>query len=151
MPVIHISAPVGAVRPEQQADVLQGVTAAVFAWSGLPDTPQAWATLRTYLAEYAPTTSAIGGVVQQAHDAPHYEVSVTMPTGWLNTVRKQGMIDAVTRALLEAIATPFDESSRFRVRCLIPEIPDGNWGSGGYALPLSAIAAALGVEPTSLV
>ncbi len=74
-----------------------------------------------------------------------------MPTGWLNTVRKQGMIDAVTRALLEAIATPFDESSRFRVRCLIPEIPDGNWGSGGYALPLSAIAAALGVEPTSLV
>ena len=56
---------------------------------------------------------------------------VTIPQYSLNDERKKELVEEVTRAVLDAEGVPFNDIHRFRVLCLIVEINDGNWGSGG--------------------
>jgi phenylpyruvate tautomerase PptA (4-oxalocrotonate tautomerase family) len=149
MPVIEVSFPEGKLGPEAQQKLVTDLTQILLKWEGLQDSPRALASTLIYLKEFKEGTFAVGGQLQTTADVGRYRVVVTSPVGTLDDRRKQGMVEEVTRAVLEAEGAPWNDLNRFRVQCLIQEIADGNWGGGGQILRLLDLAALLGVDQNS--
>ena len=149
MPVIEITIPQGSIAADRRQQLIANLSEALFKAEGLPDSPRVRSSFLTYLHEAPVGTFAVDGKVQTADNPARYRVVVTIPQYSLNDERKKGLVEEVTRVVLKAEGVAFDDAHRFRVLCLIVEINDGNWGSGGQPLRLTEIAAVLGVEPSS--
>ena len=63
--------------------------------------------------------------------SPRYRLRFTTPAGALGAEAKAALVHEVTLAVLAAEGTPFDEADACRVWCIVDEVPDGNWSSGG--------------------
>ncbi|MFB9832837.1 tautomerase family protein [Actinoallomurus acaciae] len=140
MPMIQLTAPVGALTSEGRARVQRELARVLLRWEGAPDTAffraQAWSYLHE-LPEGAQTT---------AEDAqPRFRVDVTVPAGALSERRKAGLVTDATEAVLGAVG--LDESDALRIWVLIHEQPEGTWGAGGSIIryaDLVALAAGQG-------
>ncbi len=149
MPVIEISLPEESLTTDRQEQLVNTLSNIVLKWEGALGNPRAAAGTLAYLYEAKTGTFAIGGKLQQPTDPARYRVVITVPFGGFNAERKLGLVEEVTRAMLEAEGAPYNDLNRFRVLCLIQEVPEGNWGSGGQILRLLDIARILGVDPNS--
>ncbi len=144
MPAIEVTIPQGAIPEERLEPLLHDLTHCLIRWEGVadPNDPRVAATVLAYIYE-VPNGRYTGS--GQSAALLRSLVHVTVPQGVLTDERKQGLVDEVTRALIEACGEP----AHRRVYCLIHEIADGNWGTGGRIARLRDMVAALGLDPTS--
>ena len=75
---------------------------------------------------------------------PHAVVDITVPSGALSDRRKAGLVEDVTKAVLEA--TGWGDGAGVRVWTLIHEVPDGNWGAGGQVVRFDQLREAAKAE-----
>lgn len=67
-------------------------------------------------------------------------VQVSVPEGALTQDQKRRMIEKITDVVVEVEGIPAVRGGTY---VLINDIPDGGWGSGGKALTLEVMKAAL--------
>ncbi|MFD3311647.1 4-oxalocrotonate tautomerase family protein [Streptomyces sp. NPDC058694] len=134
MPMIRLTAPANALTEEGRASVQRELTSVLLRWEGAPDTAffraQAWSYL-TELPREAQVTAE--------DDEPRFLVEVTVPQGALSERRKAGLVEDVTRTVLNAAGLPQGEA--LRVWVLIHQQPDGTWGAGGSVVRYADLVA----------
>ncbi|GAA2916563.1 MULTISPECIES: tautomerase family protein [Streptomyces] len=134
MPMIRLTAPVGALTEQGRPSIQGDLAAVLLRWEGAPDTAffraQAWSYL-TELPEGAQTTAE--------DDAPRFLVEVTVPQGALSERRKAGLIEEATQTVLAAAGLGQDDA--LRVWVLVHEQPDGTWGAGGSVIRYDDLVA----------
>ncbi|NNN29779.1 4-oxalocrotonate tautomerase [Streptomyces sp. S3(2020)] len=127
MPMIRLTAPSGSLTEEGLKSVQRDLGAVLLHWEGAPDTAffraQAWSYL-VELPEGAQTTAE--------DEAPRFLVEVTVPQGALSERRKAGLVEEVTRTVLDAAG--LSQEDALRVWVLVHEQPDGTWGAGGSVI-----------------
>ena len=144
MPTIEVTIPQGTLSEEQLEPLLQDLTRSLIKWEGVadPDDPQARATVLASIYEVPDRRYARDS---ESGASMRALVQISIPQGVLTNERKRGLVDEVTRAILTAA----EEPAHRRIYCLIHEIADGNWGSGGRILRLRDMVEALSLDPTS--
>ena len=95
MPMIQLTAPLGALNAVARRDLQKTLAATLLKWEGAPDTAffraQAWTRV-----EEADSFTAL------EDDAPRFRVDVTVPEGALSARRKEGLVKEVTALVLAA-------------------------------------------------
>jgi len=79
-------------------------------------------------------------------DVPHYRIVVSVPEGQLNKERREGMVAAVTKAVLDAEPSE-RERDPDRVWVFTSQVPEGTWGGGGRIVGLADIATKVSGDP----
>ncbi|MGW3650260.1 tautomerase family protein [Streptomyces sp. NPDC000878] len=134
MPMIRLTVPADALTAEGRKTVQRELAAVLLRWEGAPDTAffraQAW----SYLVELPE-----GAQTGAEDDAPRFLVDVTVPEGALSERRKAGLVEDVTKAVLEAAGLSGAEA--LRVWVLVHEQPDGTWGAGGSVIRYADLVA----------
>jgi len=134
MPLIHLTAPEGALTRQGRANVQQDLARTLLRWEGAPDTDffraQAWARL-----EETPE----GALTTAGDDQTRFLVQVTVPEGALSDRRKSGLVRTVTEVVLDAAGLSQDQA--LRVWVLVGEQADGTWGAGGSIIRYADLAA----------
>ncbi|MEU6642603.1 tautomerase family protein [Saccharomonospora sp. NPDC046836] len=124
MPMVQLTAPVGALTSEGRVSIQRELAAVVLRWEGAPDNEffrsQAWSYLHE-LPQHAQTTAE--------DDGPRFRVDVTVPQGALSDRRKAGLVKDATAAVLDAAGLV--KADALRVWVLIHEQAEGTWGAGG--------------------
>jgi phenylpyruvate tautomerase PptA (4-oxalocrotonate tautomerase family) len=146
MPMIDLTLPEGTLSAESKKELMTQLTTILLKWEGAPDTPQAKSIAWVYAHEVKAGAMTVGGTPPES---PRYRVITTVPQGSLNDERKKGLVEEVTRAVLEAEGADWNADNRLRVWCIIQEVPDGNWGGGGRIYRLRDIARFVGADPNS--
>ena len=142
--MIDVTLPEGTLSAESQTQLLARLTNILLKWEGAPDTPQAKSIAWAYAHEVKAGAMTVGGTIPEI---PRYRVMTTVPHGSLNDERKKGLVEEVTRAVLEAEGADWNAENRQRVWCIVQEVPDGNWGGGGRIFRLRDIAKFVGANP----
>ncbi len=146
MPMIDLTLPEGSLSAESRKELMARLTTILLKWEGAPDTPQANSIAWAYAHELKAGEMTVGGTIPER---PRYRVVTTVPQGALNDERKKGLVEEVTRAVLEAEGADWTPDNCMRVWCIVQEVPDGNWGGGGRIYRLRDIAKFVGVDPKS--
>ena len=140
MPRLELTLPQDVLSPETKAELTSRLGATLLQWEGAPDTEFfrsiTWAHLHEVPAEAIQTPDG------QAE--PHAVVDITVPGGALSDRRKAGVVDDVTKQVLEA--TGWGGDAALRVWVLINEVPDGNWGAGGQIIRFEQLREAAKAE-----
>ncbi|GAB1641373.1 tautomerase family protein [Krasilnikovia sp. MM14-A1259] len=139
MPMIEITGQSGVLSAEERVELPKRLAAILLRWEGAPDTAKFRALSWGYLRELpADAVSAASG-----DGLPRWRIDVTVPEGALSPRRTEGLVDEVTRAVLEAAGLGAEDAHRVWV--LVHTQPDGSWGAGGKvvrSIDLSDLAAA---------
>ncbi|GAB2756354.1 tautomerase family protein [Streptomyces bullii] len=134
MPMIRLTAPVGALTEAGRHNIQRDLAAVLLRWEGAPDTAffraQAW----SHLVELPE-----GAQVTAEDDAPRFLVEVTVPHGALSERRKAGLVEEATKTVLSAAGLTPDDA--LRVWVLVHEQPDGTWGAGGAVIRYADLVA----------
>jgi phenylpyruvate tautomerase PptA (4-oxalocrotonate tautomerase family) len=126
MPKIDLTLPDDALSPEARAELPGALALALLRWEGAPDSSFFRSISWTHVHELP--AGAIHTADGQATE-PHAIVEVTTPQGALDERRREGLVEELTRLVLDA--TGWDGDSRLRVWVMCMEIDDGSWGAGG--------------------
>ncbi|MFD9283906.1 tautomerase family protein [Streptomyces mirabilis] len=134
MPMIRLTVPAGSLTEEGRESVQSDLAAVLLRWEGAPDTAffraQAW----SYLVELPE-----GAQATAEDDEPRFLADVTVPQGALSERRKAGLVEDVTKAVLEAAG--LSQAEALRVWVLVHEQPDGTWGAGGSVIRYADLVA----------
>ncbi|MCX4973688.1 tautomerase family protein [Streptomyces sp. NBC_00620] len=134
MPMIRLTVPAGSLTEGGRASVQSDLAAVLLRWEGAPDTAffraQAWSYL-IELPEGAGTTAE--------DDEPRFLVDVTVPQGALSERRKAGLVEDVTKTVLDAAG--LSPNDALRVWVLVHEQPEGTWGAGGSVIRYADLVA----------
>lgn len=134
MPMIQLTAVEGSLTPQGRSSIQRQLATILLRWEGAPDNAFFRSISWSQLNEVP-----VGALVSAEDDEPRFRVDVTVPAGALSDRRKSGLVDEVTKAVLEAAAlTPEDG---MRVWVLVHEQADGTWGVAGTILRYADIAA----------
>jgi phenylpyruvate tautomerase PptA (4-oxalocrotonate tautomerase family) len=72
-------------------------------------------------------------------EAPRYRFVASVPEGQFNAERRQGLVEAITEAVLDAEQGAYPRDP-MRVWVFTPEVPEGTWGGAGRIVGLADIA-----------
>lgn len=140
MPKLDITIPADTLTDDAQQDLARQLGATLLQWEGAPNTEFfrsiTWAHVHALPAESIQTPDG------QAE--PHAVVDITVPSGALSERRKGGLVEDVTKVVLEA--TGWGEGAGVRVWTLIHEVPDGNWGAAGQVVRFEQLREAAKAE-----
>lgn len=136
MPMFDLTYPEGALRAEARGPLVEQLTAALMRWEGAPDTDFFRQATWGYLDERPAFAVNRAGAPAEP---PTFRLAVTVPAGALSDRRKAGLIDEMTRLVLDAEDRDRD---RMRVWVHIHEIPDGNWGAAGQPIMFAQLREA---------
>lgn len=139
MPMIDLSLPRGALRPEQLQTLMHHAVKTLMWWEKIPDTPEARNIAWAFVNEVDPSHVYIGGLPPER---PRYRFRVHTIEGLMDERAKQGVIRDLTKLVLEIEGAPHDLDNASRVWCILREYPRQNWGIGGYAFPPSGYMTA---------
>lgn len=129
MPLVELSATKRALSEDAIPPLAEAITRIVLKAQGArPDSAAARSISRVIVREVEPDRVFQGG---EPPEQALYRLIVTTPQGALNDASKATLVAELTHAVLAAEGTAVRESDAQRVWCVINEIPDGNWGSGG--------------------
>jgi phenylpyruvate tautomerase PptA (4-oxalocrotonate tautomerase family) len=134
MPMLDAYIPEGALHPADEKELVAKLTDILLEWEGAdPTNPVARSIAWVFL--HRPTEVYVAGEVP---DEPRYRIVASVPEGQLDAQRRQGMVEAVTKAVLDA--EPEGRSSDpFRVWVFASSVPEGTWGGGGRIVSLADI------------
>ena len=147
MPIMELTLPKGSLDTERANALVDQLTQIILRWEGAPDTPVArsisWGVLNFV------DDIRIDGR-SRATKLPVYRVFAIVPAGALSDRRKAGLVEEVTRAVLDAEGAEHDDFNKHRVFCVIQEVSDGNWGAGGRIYRFADIVAVVsGATPVT--
>lgn len=134
MPKIQLTVPAGALTEAGRETVQEDLARTLMKWEGVPDNAffraQSWSLLQEVPA---------GALVTAEDREPRFLVDVTVPHGALNDERKAGLVEEVTKIVLDAAGLEDDQA--LRVWVLIHEQADGTWGAGGQIFRFADLVA----------
>lgn len=134
MPMIDLTIPADTLTDEHQARLVKELTRIFVKWEEGTEVPgyeyAAWA----FVHEAKGT--AVAGKLRGPGKAPLYRVICSMPKGSMNERRKAGMIAEVTETIMTLEPRDHWKPDVNRVWCIIVDVPDGDWGSGGQVTTL---------------
>jgi phenylpyruvate tautomerase PptA (4-oxalocrotonate tautomerase family) len=136
MPMLDAYIPEGALEPNAEAQLVAQLTDILLEWEGAdPSSEMARSIAWVFL--HRPAEVFVGGKVPEL---PRYRIVASVPEGQLDARRRQGMVAAVTEAVLDAEpdGRPRDP---YRVWVFAGSIPEGTWGGGGNIVGLADIVA----------
>jgi phenylpyruvate tautomerase PptA (4-oxalocrotonate tautomerase family) len=140
MPLLEVTIPEGALDADAKRELPPKLAAKLLEWEGAPDTEFFRAISWTHLQELpAESMHDADGVA-----APHAIVAVTTPQGALSERRRAGLIEDVTKLMLEA--TGWGEEAGLRVWVMCREIDEGSWGANGQIIHFEQLRAAAKAE-----
>jgi phenylpyruvate tautomerase PptA (4-oxalocrotonate tautomerase family) len=140
MPKLDLTIPAGALSDGDQQELARELGATLLRWEGAPDTEFfrsiTWAHVHALPAESIQTPDGVA--------EPHAVVDITVPSGALSERRKAGLVEDVTKLILEK--TGWGDGAGVRVWTLIHEVPDGNWGAAGQVVRFDQLRDAARAE-----
>ncbi len=140
MPKLDLTIPAEALSDDDQQQLARELGATLLRWEGAPDTEFfrsiTWAHVHALPAESIQTPDGVA--------EPHAVVEITVPSGALSDRRKAGLVEDVTKVVLEK--TDWGEGAGVRVWTLIQEVPDGNWGAAGQIVRFEQLRDAAKAE-----
>jgi phenylpyruvate tautomerase PptA (4-oxalocrotonate tautomerase family) len=141
MPLLEVTVPEGALDEQAKRELPPKLAAKLLEWEGAPDTAFfrsiSWAHLHELPAETMHTADGVAA-------DPHAIVAVTTPQGALSDRRRAGLVEDVTKLMLEA--TGWGDEAALRVWVLCREIEEGSWGAGGQIIQFEQLRAAAKAE-----
>lgn len=143
MPMIDLTLPKGALAPEARDKLVEDLTAALLRWEGAPDNPATRSISWAFVHELPEGGVNVGG---RPAPEPRYRVQLTVPEGTpklhgpLGEDSRNGLVEEVTRLVLEAEGAAFDFENAMRVWVHIHELADGFWGGAGRIFRMKEIA-----------
>ena len=142
MPQIELTYPHGALAIESRDPLLDRLAETLLRWEGAPDNEFFRSIAWIYAHELPDGALAVGG--RRDDTAPRYRLDVTVPDGALSARRKAGLVEELTRLVLETAEgsdVADDDAAKLRVWVLIRELPNGNWGAAGAPVDFEALRA----------
>jgi phenylpyruvate tautomerase PptA (4-oxalocrotonate tautomerase family) len=140
MPKLDLTISAEALSDGDQQELARELGATLLRWEGAPDTEFfrsiTWAHVHPLPAESIQTPDGVA--------EPHAVVDVTVPSGALSERRKAGLVEDVTKLILEK--TGWGDGAGVRVWTLIHEVPDGNWGAAGQVVRFEQLREAARAE-----
>lgn len=140
MPKLDLTIPADVLSDQSKQELPRELGAALLRWEGAPDTAFfrsiTWAHLRELPAEAIQTPDGVA--------EPHAVVDVTVPAGALSERRKAGLVEEMTKLVLEA--TGWGDDAGMRVWVLVHEIPEGSWGAAGQIVRFEQLREAAKAE-----
>jgi phenylpyruvate tautomerase PptA (4-oxalocrotonate tautomerase family) len=140
MPKLDLTIPADVLSDESKEELPREMGAALLRWEGAPDTAFfrsiTWAHLRELPAEAIQTPDGVA--------EPHAVVDVTVPAGALSERRKAGLVEEMTKLVLEA--TGWGDDGGMRVWVLVHEVPEGSWGAAGQIVRFKQLREAAKAE-----
>jgi phenylpyruvate tautomerase PptA (4-oxalocrotonate tautomerase family) len=140
MPKLDLTIPADVLSDESKEELPREMGAALLRWEGAPDTAFfrsiTWAHLRELPAEAIQTPDGVA--------EPHAVVDVTVPAGALSERRKAGLVEEMTKLVLEA--TGWGDDGGMRVWVLVHEVPEGSWGAAGQIVRFEQLREAAKAE-----
>jgi phenylpyruvate tautomerase PptA (4-oxalocrotonate tautomerase family) len=155
MPMIDFTYSEGALREGQPQQLAERFVPILAKWEGLPDHARLIANIWVLFHELKANAFTAGGHASLPSN-PLYRIVITVPRGLLNEERKRGLVDELTRTLLELDSHPIFTEARpelsqgpLRVYCLVNEVPYEDWGyDGNMWTPRELGAFLLGPSPS---
>ena len=135
MPMLDAYIPQGALTPQAEELLLSEFTDLLIRHEGAdPANPQVRSIAWVFL--HRPAAVLVGG---SPAGEPRYRFIASVPEGQFDADRRQGMVEGITEAVLDAEAGAY-ERDPMRVWVFTPEVPDGTWGAGARVVTLADIA-----------
>jgi phenylpyruvate tautomerase PptA (4-oxalocrotonate tautomerase family) len=141
MPMIDVTIPEGALKPEAEERLIKELTDTLIAHEGF-DVSNKRAQSVTVVYLHRPAAVYVGG---SRTPAPRYRIVPTVPEGQYTDAIRQSLVKAVTEAVVRADGGKYEDVAP-RVWVFPTEIPDGQWGSRGVIRPLPEIQAFIAGE-----
>jgi phenylpyruvate tautomerase PptA (4-oxalocrotonate tautomerase family) len=144
MPMIDLTLPKGTLPDEAKTELMEKLTRTLLKWEGAkPENDAAQSIAWTFLNEAELVT-----VAGKPAEEPRYRVYCGVPQGSIGNPEKQGLVEEVTRHVLEAESPGKDPAADAagRVWVIVNEITDGNWGGFGRIFRLEDIMAFAGAS-----
>ena len=140
MPLIEISAPVGALPKSEQDSMIARISDAVLrSETANPADPAAQSLVWAYYHELTEGGAYVGG---EALEKPPMTIAVTTPAGAL-TPERRGVLVAEIASIVDESVGVF--SDRLNHWTMLYELAEGSWGAGGQIAPLAGIQAAMNI------
>jgi len=138
VPMLDVTIPEGALPADAERALLARLTDVLLEHEGAdPTNPVTRAIAWVFL--HRPAAVFVAGEAAAA-DAPRYRIVASVPEGQFDDERRQGIVAAVTEAVLDAeegLGRPRDP---MRVWVFASEVPEGTWGGAGRIVHLADIA-----------
>jgi len=136
MPMIDVTIPEGALKPEAEDRLIRELTDILIAHEGF-DVGNKVAQSVTVVFLHRPAAVYVAG---QRSPTPRYRIVPSVPEGQYTDAARKSLVKAVTEAVARADGGKFEDIAPL-VWVFPTEIPDGQWGSRGVIRPLPDIQA----------
>jgi phenylpyruvate tautomerase PptA (4-oxalocrotonate tautomerase family) len=130
VPLLELDTVAGALAPGAQDPLVDGLTGALLAARGVPDTAASRANAWAHVREHDPAVAAYVGGRPAAGGPARHVVRATIVAGGMTDEARTRFVAEATRLVLAAEAPGTDDDPD-RVWVLVLEVPDGGWGAGG--------------------
>jgi phenylpyruvate tautomerase PptA (4-oxalocrotonate tautomerase family) len=141
MPMIDVTIPEGALKPEAEARLMKELGDILIGHEGF-DPANKVAQSVTVVFLHRPAAVYVAG---QRSPSPRYRVVPSVPEGQYTDASRRALVKDVTDAVVRADSGTYEEVAP-RVWVFPTEIPDGQWGSRGVIRPLPDIQAFIAGE-----
>ena len=134
MPLIHVSAPEGALVKKDQDRLMPRLSDAVLRSEGAgSNDPAAQALVWAYYTESPAGAVYVGG---KRLEEPSFTISVTTPEGALDDGARKRLVSEIG-SIVDELAGPFE--GRFNHWAMLYEVTDGGWAGAGQIFRLTDI------------
>jgi phenylpyruvate tautomerase PptA (4-oxalocrotonate tautomerase family) len=141
MPMIDVTIPEGALKPEAEERLMKELTDTLIAHEGF-DVGNERARSVSVVFLHRPAAVYVAG---KRSPSPRYRIVPTVPEGQYTDATRKALVKAVTEAVVRADGGKYEDVAP-RVWVFPTEIPDGQWGSRGVIRPLPDIQAFIAGE-----
>lgn len=140
MPMIDVTIPEGALKPEAEERLLKEVTDILIRAEGFTPETNKVAQSVTWLFLHRPAAVYVAGA---RSETPRYRIVTTVPEGQYTDAARAALVKEITDAVVRADGRQPKDVAR-GVWVFPVEMPDGEWGARGAIRRLPEIQADLG-------
>jgi phenylpyruvate tautomerase PptA (4-oxalocrotonate tautomerase family) len=141
MPMIDVTIPEGALKPEAEQRLLKELSEILISAEGFdPSSKRALGVTVAFL--HRPAAVYVAGVRSAS---PRYRIVPSVPEGQYTQAAREKLVKEVTEAVVRADGGKFEEIAP-QVWVFPTEIPDGEWGSRGVIRRVPEIQAFIAGE-----
>ncbi|HET7888176.1 MAG TPA: Tautomerase enzyme [Bradyrhizobium sp.] len=141
MPMIDVTIPEGALKPEAEARLMKELTDILITHEGFGADNQVAQSV-TWVFVHRPAAVFVAG---ERATMPRYRIVSTVPEGQYTDAIRKVLVKDVTDAVVRADGGKYEDVAK-RVWVFPTETPDGEWGSRGAIQPLPNIQALIAGE-----
>jgi phenylpyruvate tautomerase PptA (4-oxalocrotonate tautomerase family) len=136
MPMIDVTIPEGALKPEAEERLMRELTDILIAHEGF-DVGNKVAQSVSVVFLHRPAAVYVAG---RRSPTPRYRIVPSVPEGQYTDAARKSLVKAVTEAVARADGRKYEDVAPL-VWVFPTEVPDGQWGSRGVIRPLRDIQA----------